>query len=242
MAPLAIWLLAVGIADCVSSFSGRISCLRRAVIGSACGGAAVLGLAELLGYGWAAVVVMTVTYLAGVTAWSLARTGTNWAAKRPVAGLVYFTLVTLVIAGSVEAWPKPSPHVFSHWLAQLPYGNLHRGYATVLMVAGAFVFFLATGNALVRLVLTALQDSIEPIDQPLRGGRVIGALERALIFSIALAGDPTAVALVISAKSLLRFPEITRTDKGIDTVTEYFLVGSLTSWVLALALVPLVHV
>lgn len=80
----------------------------------------------------------------------------------------------------------------------------------------------------------------------------IGPLERWLIFGLALAGQPTAAALVISAKSLIRFPELQ--SKGghrravdisaesnargpvqqIDELTEYFLIGSLLSWLIAL--------
>lgn len=58
-----------------------------------------------------------------------------------------------------------------------------------------------------------------------------------------MAGEPTAAALIVSAKSLLRFPEISRTTSAtdrtgvaeVDAVTEYFLLGSLVSWLLALA-------
>ena len=63
-------------------------------------------------------------------------------------------------------------------------------------------------------------------------------------------GQPTAAALVISAKGLLRFPELNdlrgRSDdasgsgsRRIDEVTEYLLVGSLMSWIVALAPLPL---
>lgn len=74
-------------------------------------------------------------------------------------------------------------------------------------------------------------------------------IERYLIFGLAVAGEPTAAALVVSAKSILRFPELSRKarDRGdedrvvadVDVVTEYFLLGSLTSWLLALAPVVL---
>jgi hypothetical protein len=81
-------------------------------------------------------------------------------------------------------------------------------------------------------------------EQALKGGRYIGPLERWLIFGLALAGQPTAAALVISAKSIIRFPELQskagRADTAsfpgtdaregqsqqIDALTEYFLIGS----------------
>jgi hypothetical protein len=68
-------------------------------------------------------------------------------------------------------------------------------------------------------------------------------LERVLIFGLGLAGQATAAALVIGAKGLLRYPELNGlrnepaagpSARTIDVVTEYLLIGSLTSWLLAL--------
>jgi 3-dehydroquinate dehydratase len=72
---------------------------------------------------------------------------------------------------------------------------------------------------------------------------VIGPIERGLIFGLGLAGYATAAAIIVSAKGLLRFPELNALKdrpgaaagaRTIDEVTEYLLVGSLTSWALAL--------
>jgi hypothetical protein len=70
------------------------------------------------------------------------------------------------------------------------------------------------------------------------------------VFGFALAGEFTGAALIVSAKTLLRFPEVsgaagsgssTADDADLKTkqpslaeITEYFLVGSLISWFLAL--------
>ena len=67
-------------------------------------------------------------------------------------------------------------------------------------------------------------------------------MERVLIIGLGLAGQLTAAGLVIAAKGLIRFPELQskRSDResvdgaGIDEVTEYFLVGSFVSWLVAL--------
>jgi hypothetical protein len=77
-------------------------------------------------------------------------------------------------------------------------------------------------------------------------------MERLLIVGLGLAGQLTLATAVVAAKSIIRFPEISANrDKngnpervGIDDVTEYFLVGSFASWMLAfggLALVAVVH-
>lgn len=61
-----------------------------------------------------------------------------------------------------------------------------------------------------------------------------------------LAGQFTAAAVVVAVKGLLRFPELqrgvsaeARTPDGPSDVTEYFLIGSFASWLVALAGVAL---
>jgi hypothetical protein len=68
-----------------------------------------------------------------------------------------------------------------------------------------------------------------------------------LIFGLAVAGEPTAAALIISAKGLLRYPEISRTIEQSDdsggpragpspaVLSEYLVLGSMVSWALALS-------
>jgi hypothetical protein len=66
-----------------------------------------------------------------------------------------------------------------------------------------------------------------------QGGRVIGMLERAMIFLLVLAEAPTAVGFLITAKSILRFGDI---GKGASRKeVEYILVGSLMSFLFGLA-------
>ena len=55
-------------------------------------------------------------------------------------------------------------------------------------------------------------------------------LERLLIFVLVLIGQAGAAGLVVAAKSILRFPEITHEPRQIEP--EYVLVGSLASWLL----------
>lgn len=110
----------------------------------------------------------------------------------------------------------------------------------------ALVLFLGpTSNGIVRTCLQIIRTTpVAESEKTLKGGRFIGPLERLLIFGLALAGQPTAAALIISAKSIIRFPELQskgvqdRADgnktKLIDELTEYFLLGSLLSWSLAL--------
>lgn len=64
-------------------------------------------------------------------------------------------------------------------------------------------------------------------------GAWIGILERLIIFMLVVAGEPAAAALVVTAKAILRFPEITGKEPHLDA--EYVLIGSLSSWLIALA-------
>ena len=68
---------------------------------------------------------------------------------------------------------------------------------------------------------------------PFRGGRLIGPLERVLVLVLTLAGAYALLAAMLAAKGIVRFPEISRDGAG-GTRAEYFLVGSLVSWVVAL--------
>ena len=122
-----------------------------------------------------------------------------------------------------------------------------------LLVAGLVLVQLSTGNLVVRLVLRsigALRPAGTEPAQEIRGGRLLGPLERVLILGLGLAGQVTAASLVIAAKGLIRFPELqssSRSDEDeqaapdmrIHALTQYFLVGSFVSWLVALASVGL---
>ena len=70
-------------------------------------------------------------------------------------------------------------------------------------------------------------------DGGFKGGRLIGPLERVLVFMLTLAGAYSLIAATLAAKGIVRFPEISK-DGETGARAEYFLVGSLVSWVIAL--------
>ncbi len=75
-----------------------------------------------------------------------------------------------------------------------------------------------------------LTDPLRPGE--MRGGRLIGPLERWIIVALALAGAQGVVAALMAAKGIVRFPEISK-NAGEGSKAEEFLVGSLISWGLA---------
>ncbi len=85
-------------------------------------------------------------------------------------------------------------------------------------------------NLAVRWVLGRARPHLGP---PVGAGRWIGVLERLLIFVLVVMGEAGAAGLVVAAKSILRYPEISGQAPTINP--EYVLVGSLTSWLLAFA-------
>lgn len=120
----------------------------------------------------------------------------------------------------------------------------------LLLLAGALLAQLSTGNVVVQLVLAATgtvdpadHATVEDPEQQLKGGRLLGPMERLFIVGLGLAGQLTAASIVIAAKGLLRWPELqSRQDQArIHRLTEYFLVGSFVSWLFALTCLALLR-
>ncbi|MCV7216147.1 hypothetical protein H7J51_12735 [Mycobacterium crocinum] len=236
MSGVAVFLIAVGCADIVRRLTHRqwpaaVAGPVVAVIAAAlCG---LLHLGDLLLVGIAAV---------GAVAWELSCTRAERAGGRwQVTPLVLFGAVLAVlivlsglgspVAGPVKAWAE--------WAPVSP-ADPNR----IVLTAGVIMLQLVTGNQLVRLLLGSV-GSVKPAGEPqpsdrLKGGRLLGPMERLLILGLSLAGQLAAATAVVAAKSVIRFPEINAQKArenggiGIDDVTEYFLLGSFASWIVAL--------
>ena len=113
----------------------------------------------------------------------------------------------------------------------------------VVHLAGCAVALVNTANIVVQQVLSFLPKPESPVardassatDEPgtLKGGRFLGPLERLPIFALVASGNLGGVAVVVAAKSVIRFSEINASDqRSYDA--ELFLVGSGSSWMLAL--------
>ncbi|PVG81872.1 hypothetical protein DDE18_14215 [Nocardioides gansuensis] len=152
--------------------------------------------------------------------------------------------VALAVAIGVSGEASPAGGWVGRWLdgAALPVVSSLTADRALLLL-GAFLVQMSTGNVLVRLVLAAT-GTVNPArhgrpDDPemqLKGGRLLGPMERVFLLSLGLAGHVTAASIVVAAKGLLRFPELSsrRDQERIHQLTEYFLVGSFVSWMVAL--------
>ena len=100
----------------------------------------------------------------------------------------------------------------------------------MLLIAGALLATRAGGFA-VGLLMAPFA-AATPDGLP-GGGRVIGLLERGLIFALVLLGQPEGVGLLLAAKSILRFGAV----KDDRAASEYVIIGTLASvgWALLVA-------
>ncbi|MFD4367582.1 hypothetical protein [Rhodococcus sp. NPDC058521] len=148
----------------------------------------------------------------------------------------------LVLTARVPAWVSPAVGVVSLAVAALaatgaaPVSGFALGATLVVCVAAS-----ATGGA--PLVLAAFRvarrehDSGEPAPEqaspdpgPLRGGRIIGLLERTAVAVAILAAWPEGIAVVLAVKGLARYPELRE-----PNASEQFIIGTFTSVLWALA-------
>lgn len=237
MSWIALLLVGVAVADLAHS-------VRPVRVVNECTGAAVavwLGLmAGLTGVGdlVALAVIAAVVVLWGQT---VTRAFGRGNARVPL--LVLGSALLLGVLTS--AWAGTAHGLLGDWLASVRVPALQGLSADrALLLLGVFLVQLSTGNVIVRLVLAATgttnpkygsQPDPDP-DLRLKGGRLLGPMERAFILGLGLTGQLTAASIVIAAKGLLRFPELQsrREQEQIHRLTEYFLVGSFVSWLVAL--------
>jgi hypothetical protein len=234
---LGLWLLAVGVCDLLRAAHDDTSGRRRAALvalGVALlaftGVAARFGTTEWPGIG--AVWVLGLVLWLVASSFALDPTSQRRGTWRAVAFTSFGVAATLlVLLGGAAVTPMSLPDgLAGSVLADV-------GPDRVCVVAGVALFELSTANLLVRLLLDAIGVPAVTNEKRLRGGRLLGPMERLFIVVLGLAGDLTAAAVVVAAKGLLRFPELQRTSKedGPTEVSEYFLIGSFSSWLLAVA-------
>nr|WP_090279785.1 hypothetical protein [Mycolicibacterium komanii]CRL75844.1 hypothetical protein CPGR_04214 [Mycolicibacterium komanii] len=241
MSAVAVLLIAIGVADVVRRLVDRVWLAVAAAPLVVVGCAALAGL-----WRWGDIVLLTVAAAASV-GWVLLGERAERTGHRQIAPLVVFggALGLLVL---LAGWSSEVAGVAARWPSWV---GIAVSPDRLLMVVGVMLMQLVTGNQLVRLVLGSV-GSVKPVGEPqasdrLKGGRLLGPMERVLILGLGLAGQLTAATAVVAAKSIIRFPEINAQKArenggiGIDEVTEYFLVGSFASWTVALGGLALAH-
>ena len=234
MSGLAVMLIAMGIAD----IARRV--VDRVWVPVVVAPAVVVGCATLAGLWHLGDVILLVLAAVAAVVWVVLCGRAERTGERELTPLVVFGVaVALLIL--LSGWGSDVAGPAQHWPSWVGIGV---DPDRLLMVLGVALLQLVTGNQLVRLVLGSV-GAVSPagVPQPsdrLKGGRLLGPMERLLILGLGLAGQLAAATAVVAAKSIIRFPEINAQKArenggiGIDEVTEYFLVGSFASWIVAL--------
>lgn len=174
-----------------------------------------------------------------------------WLSWQVVAGVF---VTHMVIDGIKTASGKDGPKAFlldqgvhlaaltaigAYWIPgdAVPYWQTIFPFYTegVLLVAGA-ILCIRVGGFLVGKTVAPFQEAIGNASASLpNAGRLIGQLERALIYLLVLAGEPQGVGFLVAAKSILRFGEVR--EPGQRKEAEYIIIGTLMSfgWALLIA-------
>lgn len=120
----------------------------------------------------------------------------------------------------------------------------------LLVAAAAILVATKPAGWLIGLILQAIRykriDDIEPgqdQDTPAAAstglpsaGMWIGCLERIAIVSFVLIGDYQPIGFLLAAKSILRFPEISKEPGNSRALAEYVIIGTMLSLVVGLAI------
>lgn len=94
----------------------------------------------------------------------------------------------------------------------------------LLAIGAGLILCVFAGGPAVGLLMADFED-IQHVGLP-AAGRMIGLLERALIFLMVLAGQPAGIGFLIAAKSILRFDTVSKDQRA----SEYVIIGTLASF------------
>lgn len=119
------------------------------------------------------------------------------------------------------------------WQAPMPW--------TVMVVAAGLLLLIPCGGHLIGAFVQPFQEQIEKHYQalkktPLRGlqdgGRIIGMLERVLIFIFVLLGQYAGIGFLVAAKSIFRFGEFKESENRMEA--EYIIIGTFASFLFSI--------
>lgn len=117
--------------------------------------------------------------------------------------------------------PEPlAAFVPAPFLARLP---------DLMLIAAGLILTVRMGDFLIGKIMGPLAAHLPDGDRDSglpEGGRLIGLLERALIYLLMLTGQGAGIGFLVAAKSVLRF----NTTKDDRAMTEYVIIGTLLSF------------
>ena len=99
------------------------------------------------------------------------------------------------------------------------------GLPAVMALGAGGIIATAAGGQAVALLVDPWDKSMLPEGLP-NGGRLIGLLERGIIYLLIIVGQPAGIGFLIAAKSVLRFETASKDQRA----GEYVIVGTLASF------------
>tara|TARA_R110002049_G_scaffold10127_1_gene50191 strand:+ start:155562 stop:156263 length:702 start_codon:yes stop_codon:yes gene_type:complete len=124
-----------------------------------------------------------------------------------------------LVSIAVAVWWLPNAFATGIWAAHAP--TLLPG---AVFLCGLILATLAGGPAVGGL-MAPYKAQAQPGGLE-NAGKIIGLLERALIYLMVMIGEPTSIGFLIAAKSILRFDTVSK-DRH---VSEYVIIGTLASF------------
>ena len=134
----------------------------------------------------------------------------------------------LVLLGLIFSPPVSS----GFWIKHL--GSF---YPRLIVITSGFILSVRTGAMVIEMAVKPFLAQTKEVRSRHakgleNGGRIIGQLERAMIFLLVIAGQPGAIGFLIAAKSILRFGEIKDRENLMEA--EYIIIGTLMSFLFGL--------
>lgn len=232
-------LLALAVADLVRWSPTKVG-VGRAWSAACVGAALVIAVAGLSGLSLAQTAIVSAAPILVLAVWI----GFDYLPPAAAPGwLLAWIPVTLAVLFGFSGSFGPIAGPLGNWYSDLGFGFVDNVPVDQFLLGfAAGLFLTASANRIVRLLLDAAVRDWQAQEGVLAGGRIIGPLERLIVAAIVLAGDPAAAAIVVTGKGLLRFPEIRSetAGPGPDAITEYFLIGTFTSLIIAAGLAVIV--
>lgn len=129
----------------------------------------------------------------------------------------------LAVVLAAVVW-LPAPLLAPSW-PPLSTDMIHIALFLSGLITATLAGSVAVGHLMARFKIEAQPDGLE------YAGRMIGLMERGLIFLMVMIGEPSGIGFLIAAKSILRFDTVSRDQK----MSEYVIIGTLASFGWALA-------
>ncbi len=186
-----------------------------------------LGIKEIAAASVLAILHTAIRMIKGPAASILGRTGADWKIfvieQLTRLLLVYTAVLLLLVQNGASRF--------------LSIAKVALESENVYLLLASYVGVVFGGGILVQKVAASFlssipNDLIESKPGLPEAGRFIGWAERSLLFFFVVAGFDDAIGFLLALKALARYPEISRDDRG--HFGEYFLIGTLTSFGIAL--------